>query len=139
MAIIVLVISILTVIILTYRKTIRDGYKIWNKGTRLLILNLAVPLASGGILTSIFVAQGFYGTIAPAMLVFYGLALVNAAKSTRQEIYYMGLCQIITGIFAALLPVYALLLWAFGFGVVHIFYGAIMHFRYDYHSKTKKS
>ena len=139
LAIIVLLVSIVTVIILTYRKTLRDGYKIWNKGTRLLVLNLAVPLVSGGILTSIFVAQGLYGTIAPALLVFYGLALVNAAKFTRQEIYYMGLCQIVTGIIAALLPGYALLLWAFGFGVIHIFYGTIMHFKYDHHAKTKKS
>jgi len=139
LSIFVLLVSIVTIIILTYRKTLRDGYKIWNKGTRLLILNLAVPLLSGGILTSIFVVQGFYGTVAPALLVFYGLALVNAAKFTRQEIYYMGLCQIVTGIIAALLPGYALILWAFGFGVIHIFYGTIMHFRYDHHSKTKKS
>ena len=139
LATIVLLLSIVTVIVLTYRKTLRDGYKIWNKGTRLLILNLAVPLVSGGILTSIFVAQGLYGTIAPALLVFYGLALINAAKFTRQEIYYMGLCQIVTGIIAALLPDYALLLWAVGFGVIHIIYGTIMHFRYDHHSKTKKS
>ena len=139
LAIIVLLLSIVTVIVLTYRKTLRDGHKIWNKGTRLLILNLAVPLVSGGILTSIFVVQGLYETIAPLLLVFYGLALVNAAKFTRQEIYYMGLCQIVTGIIAALFPGYALLLWAVGFGVIHIIYGTIMHFRYDHHSKTKKS
>lgn len=138
LAVIVLVVSILTVIILTYRKTIRDGHKILNKGTRLLVLNLAVPLVSGGILTGIFISQGLYVTIAPALLVFYGLALVNAAKFTRQEIYYMGLCQIVTGIFAALFPGFALLLWTVGFGAIHIFYGTIMHFRYD-HSKTKKS
>ena len=138
LAIIVLAISIVTVVVLTYRKTIREGHKIWNKGTRMLILNLAVPLVSGGILTSIYVAHGFYETVAPALLVFYGLALVNAAKFTRQEIYYMGICQIGIGIIAALLPNYALLLWAFGFGVIHIFYGSIMHFRYDYHHKTKK-
>jgi hypothetical protein len=139
LSIIVLMFSLVTVMVLTYRKTIRDGHKIWNKGTRLLILNLAVPLVSGGILTAIFVARGFYGTIAPALLVFYGLALVNAAKFTRQEIYYMGLCQIVIGIIAALLPGYSLILWAFGFGLIHILYGAIMHFRYDHNSKTKKT
>lgn len=138
LAIIVLALSVISVIILTYRKTKRDGYKIWSKGTRLLIFNLAVPLVSGGILTGIFLAQGFYETIVPALLVFYGLALVNAAKFTRQEIYYMGLCQIITGIIAALLPAYALILWAFGFGIIHILYGTIMHFRYDHHSKTER-
>jgi hypothetical protein len=139
LSIIILAASLLTVLVLTYRKTLRDGHKIWNKGTRLLLLNLAVPLASGGILTGIFISRGFYGTVAPALLVFYGLALVNAAKFTRQEIYYMGICQIAIGIIAALLPGYALLFWSFGFGVIHILYGAIMHFRYDQNSKTKKS
>jgi heme/copper-type cytochrome/quinol oxidase subunit 2 len=139
LAIIILAVSIVTVIVLTYRKTKRDGHKIWNKSTRLLILNLAVPLVSGGILTAIFVVQGFYETVAPSLLVFYGLALVNAAKFTRQEIYYLGICQIVIGIIAALMPEYALFLWAFGFGAVHIFYGSVMHFKYDYYSKTKKS
>ncbi len=139
LAVIVLFASIITVIALTYRKTLRDGDKIWNKGTRLLILNLAVPLVSGGILTAVFVMQQYYGTVVPALLVFYGLALVNAAKYTRQEIYYMGISQIATGILAALLPEYALHLWAFGFGAIHIFYGAIMHFRYDRKPKNQES
>jgi hypothetical protein len=138
LAVIILVVSLVTVVVLTYRKAIHDGHKIWNKGTRLLILNLSIPLISGGILTSIFVARGLYETVAAALLVFYGLALVNAAKYTRQEIYYMGLCQIATGIIAALLPAFALLFWSIGFGVIHILYGAIMHFRYDHNSKTKK-
>lgn len=139
LSVVILMISLVTVVVLTYRKTIRDGHKIWNKGTRMLILNLAVPLVSGGILISIFISRGLYETIAPSLLAFYGLALVNAAKFTRLEIYYMGLCQIATGIIAAFLPGYSLILWAFGFGVIHIFYGTIMHFRYDHISKTKKS
>jgi general stress protein CsbA len=138
LAVIVLVLSFVTIIYLTYRKTKRDGHKIWSKGTRLLMINLAVPLVSGGILTSIFIAREFYVIVAPLLLVFYGLALVNASKFTRQEIYYMGLCQIVIGIIAAVLPGYALFLWAFGFGVIHILYGTIMHFRYEHHSKTKK-
>jgi len=138
LAIAVLVLSFVTIIFLTYRKTKRDGHKIQSKGTRLLMVNLAVPLVSGGILISIFFARGFYDIVAPSMLIFYGLALVNASKFTRQEIFYMGLCEIVIGIIAALFPGYALLLWAFGFGVIHLMYGTIMHFRYEHHSKTKK-
>jgi len=139
LAVAILILSLVTVVVLTYRKTIRDGHKIWNKGTRMLILNLTVPLISGGILISIFITRGFFETVAPAMLVFYGLALVNAAKFTRQEIYYMGLCQIIIGIIAALIPEYSLIFWALGFGAIHIIYGSIMHFRYDHNTKSKKS
>ncbi len=138
LALIVLLISLATVLILTYRKTVSDGYKVWNKGTRLMILNLAVPLITGGVLTTVFLMKGYYGSIAASLLVFYGLALINAAKYTRQEIYYMGLCQIILGIIAAFIPNQSILLWAFGFGFVHILYGTIMHFRYDNNTKTKK-
>ena len=130
-AVIVLLISIFTVIVLTYRKTKADGHKIWNKGTKLLIQNLLVPLITGGILSAIFILKGYYGALASLLLIFYGMALVNSSKYTRQEIYYMGLLQIALGILAALLPAYSIILWALGFGVVHIFYGAIMHFRYD--------
>ncbi len=138
LAIVILVMSFITIIILTYRKTKREGDKIWSKGTRLLLVNLAVPLVSGGILTFIFFSRGYYEIIAALLLVFYGLALVNASKFTRQEIYYMGLCQIVIGIFASLFPVYSLLFWALGFGVIHILYGTIMHFRYEQPSKTRK-
>ena len=130
-AIIVLLISIFTVIFLTYRKTKADGHKIWNKGTKLLIQNLLVPLITGGILSAIFILKGYYGALASLLLIFYGMALVNSAKYTRKEIYYMGLLQMALGILAALLPAYSIIFWALGFGVVHIFYGAIMHFRYD--------
>ena len=138
LSIIVLVVSLITVIVLTYRKTISDGHKIWNKGTRLLVLNLAVPLLTGGVFNGILISRGLYEMVAATLLIFYGLALVNAAKYTRQEIYYMGLFQVVIGIIAALLPGYALLLWALGFGVIHVLYGTIMHYRYDRYYKTEK-
>jgi hypothetical protein len=135
----ILVLSILTIVILTWLKTKRAGYKIWSKGIRLLLINLAVPLLTGGILIAIFISRDYYEIIASSMLVFYGLALVNAAKFTRQEIFYMGLLEIGFGIIAAFFPQYSVFLWAFGFGIIHIFYGTIMYFKYDRHSKKQKS
>jgi hypothetical protein len=77
-----------------------------------------------------------YGIVSPACLIFYGLALVNAAKFTRQEIFYIGLFQISLGILAALLPSLGLLMWALGFGVIHIIYGAVMYFRYEHQTNA---
>jgi hypothetical protein len=68
-------------------------------------------------------------------LIFYGLALVNGAKFTRQEIFYLGLSEISLGILAALFPGTGLVFWALGFGVLHIIYGSVMYFRYDLPSK----
>jgi hypothetical protein len=80
----------------------------------------------------IFVFKGFYEIAAPGCLIFYGLALVNAAKFTRQEIFFMGLIQVSLGILAALFPSLGLLFWALGFGIIHIIYGAVMYFRYEH-------
>ena len=133
-AISVLVVSFITVVLLTYKRARKAGKKIWNPGSRLMLLNLAIPLISGGLLILIFIFKGVYEIVAPGCLLFYGLALVNAAKFTRQEIFYMGLFQILLGILAALLPSFGLIIWALGFGVLHIIYGVVMYFRYEHKS-----
>jgi hypothetical protein len=130
-AAITLVLSLLTVILLTYRKAKREGTKIWNPGSKLMMINLAIPLFTGGAFILIFVFKGTYEIAAPGCLIFYGLALINAAKFTRQEIFFMGLIQVSLGILAALFPSLGLLFWALGFGVIHIIYGTLMYFRYD--------
>ncbi|MGQ8337915.1 hypothetical protein ACUNWD_15300 [Sunxiuqinia sp. A32] len=132
----VLVISLITVLWLTYGKVKKSGKKFWNLGSRLMSMHLAVPLITGGILILIFIFREIYSIISPSCLVFYGLALVNAAKFTRQEIFYMGLLQIFLGILAALLPGYGLFFWALGFGLIHIIYGIVMFVRYEKNSIT---
>jgi uncharacterized membrane protein HdeD (DUF308 family) len=69
--------------------------------------------------------------VAPACLVFYGLALIQASSNTYDEIRYLGFCEIILGLICALMPGYGLQFWALGFGVLHIVYGAIMYNKYD--------
>jgi uncharacterized membrane protein HdeD (DUF308 family) len=64
------------------------------------------------------------------MLIFYGLALVSAGKFTFGEIHYLGMLEVLTGLLALVFPSIALFLWAFGFGVLHILYGLIMHKKY---------
>jgi len=131
LAAIVLVLSLVTVILLTWRKARKGDKKIWNPGSKLMLINLAIPLISGGILILIFLFNGIYEIAAPGSLIFYGLALINAAKFTRQEIFQLGIFQISLGILAALLPSLGLLFWALGFGAIHIIYGALMYFRYE--------
>lgn len=135
-AAIILVLSLLTVILLTYRRAKKAGTKIWNPGSRLMLLNLAIPLITGGVFILTFVFNEIYEIAAPSCLIFYGLALINAAKFTRQEIFYMGLIQVSLGIMAGLFPSIGLLFWALGFGVIHIIYGTVMYFRYEYKSNN---
>jgi hypothetical protein len=72
-----------------------------------------------------------YGIAAPACLLFYGLALIQASSNTYDEVRYLGFTEIILGLTSALLPGYGLLFWTLGFGVMHIIYGTMMHLKYD--------
>jgi hypothetical protein len=79
----------------------------------------------------ILVLQNIPELVASAMLIFYGLSLVNAGKFTFGEIHYLGLTEIILGILAGVFTKYNLLLWTAGFGLMHIIYGTVMYFRYE--------
>lgn len=121
----VLVLSLFTIFLLTIKKARKEQKPIWGPGSKLLLLNLLIPLVTGGILISTFIFQGYYNVVSSSFLIFYGLALVNAAKYTRPEILGLGIVEIILGLIAAIFPGYGLYLWAFGFGVLHIVYGFI--------------
>jgi hypothetical protein len=130
-ALAVLVLSLATGAILTKRKAKRKGQQAWGKSSRNLLFHLAIPLITGGLLCIIFITRGYLGIVAPATLIFYGLALVSASNYTFGDVKYLGMLEIALGLCAALLPGYGLLFWAVGFGVLHIIYGSIMYFKYD--------
>jgi hypothetical protein len=127
----VLVVSLITGYKLAADKARKLGVKIWDATSKRLIINLSVPLITGGLFILILLANGHYGLAAPACLVFYGLALINASQNLFDEVRYLGYSEIVLGLVSALLPGFGLIFWAFGFGVLHIIYGAVMFKRYD--------
>lgn len=127
----VLVLSLVTALIMSGRKAKHLGVSIWNKPSKELLVNLAIPLATGGVLIIILLWHGYFALIASTCLIFYGLALLMASPLTVNEIRYLGISEIVLGLVAALLPDYGLILWAVGFGVLHIVYGLVVHYRYD--------
>jgi hypothetical protein len=130
-ALIVLAVSVTTGLLLTVRKAKQKGQQVWGSISRQLLFNMAVPLLAGGVLMLILISRGYLGIVASASLIFYGIALVNASNFTFKDVRYLGICEILLGLLAALLPGYGLLFWAIGFGVLHIVYGSIMYLKYD--------
>lgn len=130
-AAVVLVSSLLTGIWLSSRKAKKAGLKFWDATSKRLMINLSVPLITGGIFVLILLSNGHFGIVAPSCLVFYGLALINASGNLYEEIRYLGYSEIVLGLISASLPGYGLLFWAIGFGLLHIIYGALMYKRYD--------
>lgn len=128
---IVLACSLAAGVILTIRKAKRSGLNYWDKNARRLFINMSLPLVAGGIFIIVLVSRGYFGIVAPASLLFYGLALLNASNFTLTDVRYLGICEIILGLLCAILPGYGLIFWATGFGVLHIVYGTLMHSKYD--------
>jgi hypothetical protein len=127
----ILVLAIGTGIFLTTRKARSDGNSIFDAAAKKLIINLSIPLIAGGIFCIALNYHGAFIYVAPAMLIFYGLALVHASKYTRNDIRSLGFAEILLGLVASFIVGYGLLFWVVGFGVLHIIYGTYMYFKYE--------
>ena len=123
--------SVGTAIFLTTKKASRNHEKIWDSLTKRLLTSFIVPLVAGGIYILILLNQQHYGQTAALMLLFYGLALLNASKYTLGDIKYLGYTQTILGLLCAILPHFGFWFWTLGFGVMHVIYGASMYYKYD--------
>jgi hypothetical protein len=88
-----------------------------------------VPLVAGGIYILIKLSSQHYGLTGALMLIFYGLALINASKYTISNIQYLGYAELILGLICAALPGYGFWFWILGFGVFHIIYGSLIYFK----------
>lgn len=115
----------------TWRKARRSQLPIWDHASKRLAVNMAIPLVAGGFFVLGLLDHSGWSYVAPACLVFYGLALVNASKYTLTDIRYLGLLEIALGCINMYYPHEGLYFWAAGFGVLHIVYGLIMWWKYE--------
>jgi hypothetical protein len=115
----------------TWRKSTQQGLSLWNTVSRRLFWNMTIPLAAGGFFILGMLQQNEWRFIAPACLLFYGLALINASKYTLTDIRYLGYCQVVVGLVNMQWIGQGLLFWAFGFGILHIIYGVVMWWKYE--------
>jgi len=125
----VALLSIVTAFLLTSQKAKKNKEKIWDTTTQRLLINFLIPLVTGGIYIIIKLNSQHYGLTASLMLIFYGLALVNASKFTIGYVKYLGYAEIIIGLICAAIPGFGFWFWVIGFGVLHIVYGSFMYFQ----------
>ncbi|MBT0810430.1 hypothetical protein KIH41_03960 [Litoribacter ruber] len=131
LALVVLALAIGTAIYFPYKKALKNRETLWNASSKRLVINMTIPLLTGGILVLIIYTKGLYALMAPLTLVFYGLSLLQGSKYTYEEVKYLGISEIVLGLMATYYLGYALLFWTIGFGVMHIFYGIYMHLKYE--------
>jgi len=113
------------------KMALRKKLPIWTPAARHLVVSLCVPLAAGGGFCCALIVHGLYSFIAPSMLLFYGLALLNSSKYTLKEIRALGYCELLLGLCGSFWPGFGLALWGAGFGLLHILYGTYMVVKYE--------
>ncbi|WP_162055232.1 hypothetical protein [Pontibacter pamirensis] len=130
-AVLVFILALCSATYFTARNARRTNHQVWDSKTERMLVNLFIPLAAGGVFCAVLLYHNLLYLVAPVMLVFYGLSLLNASKYTLNEIRYLGLSEIILGLLSSFFLGYGLLAWTVGFGVLHIVYGTLMYFRYE--------
>jgi hypothetical protein len=131
LALLVFLLAISFALFFTHRRAKRKDELLWTPTAKRLVMNMAVPLFTGGILILLFISKGLIGFVAPFSLLFYGLALFTISKFTFDEVKILGLIEILLGLISVYKVSLGLLFWAIGFGVVHIVYGIYVYFKYE--------
>ena len=131
LAVIVFAMAFASSFYLTWKKARKQGLPVWDYTSKRLVWNMIVPLVTGAAFIAGMLRYDIWIFVAPACLLFYGLALVNASKYTLSDIRYLGYCEIVLGLVNMFFIGYGLWFWAIGFGVLHIIYGIIMWSKYE--------
>jgi hypothetical protein len=131
-ALITFIAALVSAFVFTYLRSRKTGVALWDHTTRRLTINVAIPMIIGGIFIFRMMDMGFFALVAPACLLFYGLALVNASKYTLGEVRYLGYGHLVLGILNLWFLGWGLYFWAAGFGLLHILYGLVMWWRYEH-------
>lgn len=129
-AIVLLITSISTGVLLAMRKAFKENHKLWTKNSKVLLNTIGVPLFAGGVFALVSGAYGANFLVIPSLLVFYGIALFTGGYFTFREIRIVGILDVVLGLLCLGFFRYGLLFFGLGFGVLHMVYGLVMMKKY---------
>ena len=104
-----------------------------DAGSKQLLYRFFTVMAVGGFVCLTPLFNGLWNMVPGYMLVFYGLAMVFISPIALEisVTKYLGYAEIVLGIAALALAPWGIMLWAIGFGIIHIIWGVWFHFRLD--------
>lgn len=128
----VLCLSVAVVSVGMYRKSRQTRTPIQPPLLRKLLWSLCPALFVGGLLTGLAVRSGNLAWLPAIWLGCYGAAVTNGGQVSVAPVRTMGLSFLLAAAGATLSPPEALLPWmAFGFGWLHIVFGAYIARRHN--------
>ena len=131
---IILSLSLFAAFFFTKRNAAKNDEKLWTPVFKRVLLYWLIPMVPGGIiLLSFAFGQGpiLFPSAIALSIIFYGIALVNASKYSMNELFWLGISELIIGLAAFFFWKYSLLLWAAGFGLMNILIGCIAYYKYE--------
>ena len=124
LALAVLLLSFISSWIACMRKARHNNQSTWTPAIRNMLIYFSIPILAGGCMLLWVIHLHAWSLIAPIMLCFYGLALIQVSHFTLRIIFWLGILEIAIAISAGI-PAFAIPALALGFGVMHIIYGAL--------------
>ncbi len=113
------------------RKAKSNNTQLFSSAGKKFIINHSIFLFTGALFSLVLIYYGIYFLVVPSLLIFFGLGLISVSKFSFNLIRSLGIVEITLGLILSFIPVYALLFFTIGFGVMNIIYGFIMYFNYD--------
>lgn len=126
-----LFVTLATAVTLTVRKARSKGLSVWDKVTQRFAVHLFLPLSAGGLFTIALALDGQLDFVCPAMLLFFGLSLLNASRFVQCDMFWLGTAEVALGLVASFVPTLGLILWGAGFGLATLIYGTLMYYKYE--------
>ena len=108
-------------------KSRRLSQSLQSRPARRALLSFVPPLLAGAVLTAVLANSGSYNPLPGLWLLLYGAAVVTGGAFSVRIVPVMGLCFMLAGVVSLLAPpAWGNWFLAFGFGVLHVVFGAII-------------
>jgi hypothetical protein len=127
-AVLMIVLATVLGLFFTHRKSKTLGINMFSDAiAKKTAISLLTPLAVGGVFSLVLLQHQLIWLCLPSTLIFYGLGLVNASRYTDRYTNWLGIAQLVLGCLALIMPEFGSILWAIGFGILHIVYGFVLN------------
>jgi len=113
------------------RKARAAGLPVWNAPARKFLFSFLPPLIAGAVLTLVLWQAGAWSAIPGVWLMLYGAGVIAGGAFSVPVVPVMGTCFLATGVLAAFSPIFTPMIGAdiwlgFGFGALHVIFGAVI-------------
>jgi hypothetical protein len=122
--------SVLISVAMMFRKARAARLPLLTETGRRFLLSFAPAMLAGAVISGLLYQLGQYSLMPGIWLLLYGTGVVASGTYSARILPVMGLCFMVLGVMALLLPGWGNLLMAGGFGGLHLGFGLLIARKY---------